>query len=105
MPSIRFIDLDGAEHVVEAEEGQSVMQAGVASLVPGLMSECGGSCACASCHAYIDDAWVDRLPPPEELEAGMLTCVAAPRRGSRLTCQITVTAGLDGLLVRLVDNG
>jgi 2Fe-2S ferredoxin len=104
MPIIRFIDIDGTEHPVEAENGQSVMQAGITNLVPGLVSECGGNGVCASCHALVDETWVGRLAPPQQLEADMLTCVLNHQPNSRLTCQIRMTSELDGLIVRVVDN-
>ncbi|PKO49457.1 MAG: (2Fe-2S)-binding protein [Betaproteobacteria bacterium HGW-Betaproteobacteria-4] len=105
MPIVKFIDLEGAEHTVEAEIGQSVMQVGIANLVPDLVSECGGNCACASCHALVDEGWLDRLEPPQQLEADMLTCVQDYRSNSRLTCQIKMRPELDGLIVRVVNNG
>jgi 2Fe-2S ferredoxin len=104
MPIVKFIDLEGAEHTVEAEVGQSVMQAGITNLVPDLVSECGGNGACASCHALVDERWFDRLEPPQQLEADMLTCVLNRQPNSRLTCQIRMTPELDGLIVRVVNN-
>lgn len=105
MITLTFIDLQGASQVVEAQPGQSAMQAATANLVPSIFSECGGSCVCASCHAYVDDAWIDRVPPPQALEADMLTCVAELRPTSRLTCQIKLTPELDGLVIHAADNG
>lgn len=104
MPTIKFIDLEGVEHVVEAENGQSVLQAGLTALVPGLVSECGGNGACASCHCHVAQEWVMRLPEPQQLEADMLTCVANQQPNSRLTCQIRVNSELDGLVVQVTEN-
>lgn len=105
MPTIKIIDLQGGEHEVEGNVGQSVMQIATDNLVPGIVSECGGSCACASCHAYVDEAWVDHLPAPQALEAELLTCVLAPRPNSRLTCQIKLSDKLSGLVIHAADNG
>ena len=105
MPTVTFIDLQGVSHVVHAEDGQSVMQIATENMVPDIHTECGGSCVCASCHAYVDEAWIDRLPPRQSLEEDMLTCVAEQRPTSRLTCQIKVTAQLDGLVIHAAHNG
>ena len=102
MPHIRFIQPDGSLQNVEAEDGQSVMQAAVNALVPGIVADCGGACACATCHGYIDDEWVDRVPPasPDELDMIDGGCLDA-RPTSRLTCQVKITDNLDGLTIRL----
>lgn len=104
MPRLKFIDLKGVEHEVEASVGQSVMQAAVSNLIPEVVSECGGNCACASCHAYVDEAWVARLEPPAQHELDMLTCVSNQRPSSRLTCQIKMSVDLDGLAIHIVNN-
>jgi 2Fe-2S ferredoxin len=80
------------------------MQAGISHSVPDLVSECGGSCVCASCHALEDEAWVGRLRPSQQHEADMLTCVLNDQPNSKLTCQIKMTAELDGLIIRFVNN-
>jgi 2Fe-2S ferredoxin len=102
MPVIHLISHDGAARELDVPAGQSVMQAAVAAGVRGIVGECGGSALCATCHVYIDPAWLERLPPalPNELE--MLECTASERRPeSRLSCQVKVQAGLAGLVVRL----
>ena len=101
MAKITFIEAGGKEHEVEAEEGQSVMQAAVNNLIPGILAECGGFASCATCHAYIDEPWLGKLPPPDVSEEGMIECAFHVRPSSRLTCQLQVTPALDGLVVRL----
>lgn len=103
MPTVKFIERNGTEHVVPAEVGDSVMQVAINNLVPGIFSDCGGGCICAGCHAYVDEAWVPRLQEAQELEADMLTCVEAPRPNSRLTCQIKITPELDGLVIHMAS--
>jgi 2Fe-2S ferredoxin len=101
MAKIRFIEADGKEHAVEAQEGQSVMQAATNNLVPGIVAECGGFASCATCHGYVDEAWLTKLPPPDAAEEGMISCAYHVRPNSRLTCQLKVTPALDGMVVRL----
>jgi 2Fe-2S ferredoxin len=101
MPKIKFIESNGKEHEVEAQEGQSVMQAAMDNLVPGIVAECGGFVSCATCHGYVDEDWLKKVPPPDVAEQGMLTCAYHVRPNSRLTCQLKVTPALDGLVVRL----
>ncbi|HEX8539251.1 MAG TPA: 2Fe-2S iron-sulfur cluster-binding protein [Cystobacter sp.] len=101
MTKIKFIEADGKEHEVEAQEGQSVMQAAVSHLVPGIVAECGGFASCATCHGYVDEAWLKKLPPPDEAEAAMIECAFHVRPNSRLTCQLKVKPELDGMVIRL----
>jgi 2Fe-2S ferredoxin len=101
MTKIRFIEHDGTEHVVEAEVGNSLMQTARDNLVPGIIGDCGGNCSCATCHGYVDAAWLDKLPPQSEEEVIMLDGAMHLEHNSRLTCQIKVTPQLDGLVVRL----
>lgn len=101
MPRIVFIQPDGQSQTVEASAGQSVMEAATGNLIPGIVGECGGSCSCATCHVYLDEAWYDRLTPPDEMEAGMLEGAIEPGPLSRLCCQIKVTEALDGLVARI----
>jgi len=102
MTRIHFIQQDGREQAVDANPGQSVMQAAIGALVPGIVADCGGACTCATCHGYVDDAWVDRVPPASPDEADMIDagCLDV-QPNSRLTCQIKVTDALDGLVIRL----
>lgn len=102
MPTIHYLLADGSTRSVEARAGASVMEAAIHNNVPGIEAECGGSCSCGTCHVIVDAAFVDRLVPPDEMENGLLEGVAAGRRpGSRLGCQICLTAQLDGLLVQV----
>ena len=100
MPKLTIIEFNGKEHHLQAEEGKSVMQTAVENLVPGIVGDCGGSCSCATCHAYVDPAWLDRLPAQSENEKLMLDGALNVEPNSRLTCQIAVTEELDGLVVR-----
>src|SRR5690606_29762535 len=103
MPKVTYIDHDGTVYEVEAEIGASVMETAIDNDVPGIVAECGGACSCATCHVYVDPAWGPRLPPPEPQEEGMLECALERREESRLSCQIRVTAELDGLVVRVPE--
>ena len=103
MAKITYIEHTGAEHVVEAQNGVSVMEAAVKNMVPGIDADCGGACACATCHVYVDPAWLDKIGPKESMEESMLDFASEPKENSRLSCQITVTDALDGLIVRLPE--
>ena len=103
MPKITFIEHSGAEHVVDADVGLSVMEAAVRNSVPGIDADCGGACACATCHVYVDAAWVEKTGKPEAMEESMLDFAHEPKENSRLSCQINMTADLDGLIVRLPE--
>ncbi len=105
MPKIHLVRADGSARELEAAAGTSVMQAVTEAGEAGIVAECGGSAMCATCHVYVDEAWGPRLlaPLPNELE--MLECTAAERAPtSRLSCQIKMSAELDGLVVRLPDR-
>lgn len=105
MPDIVFILPDGSSRGLEAPEGVSVMQAATGAGVPGIVAECGGSAMCATCHVYVDPTWVGQLPAPLANELEMLECTAAERRPeSRLSCQIKLTAAMQGLTVRIPDQ-
>lgn len=101
MTRITFIEHNGIEHVVDATDEQSVMQAAVDHMIPGIVADCGGACSCGTCHAYIDAPWADKLPAPAADEAMLLDGALHAEPGSRLTCQIRVRSELDGLVVRL----
>ncbi|MFZ9501738.1 MAG: 2Fe-2S iron-sulfur cluster-binding protein [Beijerinckiaceae bacterium] len=104
MVKITFIDAGGQSRTVEAEEGSTVMEAAIRNDVPGIEAECGGACACATCHVYVDEAWVEKLPKPESMEEDMLDFAYDVRTESRLSCQIRVTAQVDGLVVRTPEQ-
>lgn len=102
MPTIRFILPDGASREIEAPLNASAMQAATGAGLHGIVGECGGSAMCATCHVYVDDAWADRLPAALATELEMLECTASERRPtSRLSCQIKMSAALDGIVLRL----
>ncbi len=101
MPKITFIDPDGNRHVLDAEEGSSVMKVAVHNGVPGIEADCGGACSCATCHVYVDPAWIEATGAAGETEADMLEVAVDPETTSRLACQIQVTKELDGLVVRI----
>lgn len=100
MPKITYIDSGGATRVVEADTGSTVMEAAIKNGVPEIEAECGGACACATCHVYIDEAWLPKTGGPSPMEEDMLDFGFDVRPNSRLSCQIKVTAELDGLVVR-----
>ncbi len=99
MPSIIFKDSDGATRTVEADLGSTVMEAAIRNGVPGIEAECGGACACATCHVYVDEAWAAKAGKAQPMEDDMLDFAFDVRPTSRLSCQIKVTADLDGLVV------
>ena len=101
MPRIKYIEVTGNEHDIEVPIGFSVMAGAVQNMVPGIDAECGGACACGTCHVVVDPEWQFKLPPKQEMEAAMLEFVAEPQDGSRLSCQLQVTSDLDGLTVRI----
>ncbi|WP_077033969.1 2Fe-2S iron-sulfur cluster-binding protein [Pelomonas sp. KK5] len=105
MPDITFIHPDGREEGFEAPVGVSLMQAATGYGIDGIVAECGGSMACATCHVIVDEAWAARLPPPSASENEMLEVTAVPREPtSRLSCQIPLTPELQGLVVRLPER-
>jgi 2Fe-2S ferredoxin len=104
MPQVTFIAHDGTRRQVQAAEGLSLMRAAVDNGVPGIDADCGGACACATCHVFVDPAWAARLQPPGEQEEEMLNFTAERREHSRLACRIPVTAALDGLTVTTPDG-
>jgi ferredoxin, 2Fe-2S len=101
MPKITYIEHTGKEHVVEVASGLSVMEGAVKNLVPGIDADCGGACACATCHIYVDEAWAAKTGEKGDMEQTMLDFANEVEATSRLSCQIKVTAELDGLVVRL----
>ena len=104
MPKVTYIEHDGTTIEVELTEGWTLMQGATLNGVTGIEGECGGSCACATCHCYVDEAFLDRLSPMAENENDMLDCTVSERKtNSRLGCQIKVTADLDGIVVRLPE--
>lgn len=104
MPKIIFLTLSGDRLEVEGEVGYNVMEVAIANGVEGILGECGGACACATCHGYIDPEWLHKLEPIDDMEDTMLEMVNARTSSSRLTCQIELSEELDGLIVRVADN-
>jgi 2Fe-2S ferredoxin len=99
MPKVTFIDHDGVERIVDAENGWSLMEAARNNDVPGILAECGGMCACATCHVYVSEPWLHKLPPAADVEKTMLEFTDEPRAGSRLACQIELSDDLEGMSV------
>ena len=105
MAKVIFHDHEGNTREVEAKPGMSVMEAAIANMVPGIDADCGGACACATCHVYVDEAWREKVGEAGDIESSMLDYTLAPREeGSRLSCQITLTQDMDGLVLRLPDG-
>jgi ferredoxin, 2Fe-2S len=104
MPKITFVDVRGATRTVETETGSTVMEAAIRNGIPGIEAECGGACACATCHVYVDDAWVEKAGKPVPMEEDMLDFAFDVRPTSRLCCQIRVTDALDGLVVHTPEK-
>jgi 2Fe-2S ferredoxin len=104
MPKVTYIDANGVEYIIDVTVGQSVMDAAVKNNIQGIIGDCGGACACGTCHVYVDDAWIEKLVPAETDERELLGLAACPAEsGSRLSCQIKITSGLEGLVVRLPE--
>ncbi len=101
MPKITYIEHNGKTHTIEVPAGLSVMEGAVQNDILGIDADCGGSCACATCHVYVDEKWVEKLPKKIESEQDMLDMAFEPNKSSRLSCQITVTDELDGLVVKM----
>ena len=104
MARITYILHDGTERVVEAEPGMTVMEAAVKNSIPGIAAECGGACACATCHVYVDEDWKTVVGPPEPMERDMLDFASDVRSNSRLSCQIRIRPDLDGLVVQTPER-
>lgn len=104
MAKITYIEHTGKEHVIDVENGMTVMEGAVKNMVPGIDADCGGACACATCHVYVDPGWIEKVGTPEGMEESMLDFAEDVRETSRLSCQITVSDELDGLVVRMPES-
>ncbi|AZO62803.1 MAG: (2Fe-2S)-binding protein [Mesorhizobium sp.] len=104
MAKLTYIANDGTQFDVEAENGSTVMENAIRNAVPGIEAECGGACACATCHVYVDEAWTGEVGEPEAMEEDMLDFAYDVRPNSRLSCQIKVRDALDGLVVRVPER-
>ena len=99
MVQVNFIDHSGATRTVDAEEGSTLMEAAIRNAIPGIEAECGGACACATCHVYVEESWREKTGEPTPMEEDMLDFGYDVRPNSRLSCQIKLTADLNGLVV------
>ena len=104
MARITFIQPDGTEQTVDGEPGLTVMEVAKMNLIEGIEAECGGACACATCHVFVDDAWKEKAGAPSQMEEDMLDFAYDVRPTSRLSCQIRITPELDGLIVRIPEK-
>jgi ferredoxin, 2Fe-2S len=104
MARITFIQPDGTEQTVDGESGLTVMEVAKMNLIEGIEAECGGACACATCHVFVDDAWKEKAGAPNQMEEDMLDFAYDVRPTSRLSCQIRITPELDGLIVRIPEK-
>ncbi len=100
MPKVTFVSHAGQSRTIEAAAGMTVMRAAVMNAVPGIDAECGGCCACATCHVIVDPEWAGRLPAVDDMERDTLELLDEPAPTSRLSCQLQLTPALDGLVVR-----
>jgi 2Fe-2S ferredoxin len=104
MPTIIYVHPDGTKQRVEVPVGKRVMQSAISAGIDGIVGECGGQAMCATCHVYVDSSWTDQLPPMGDDEDEMLEDTVSPRTAdSRLSCRISVTDDLDGLIVKLPE--
>ena len=99
MPKITYIDAGGTARTVEGVVGSTVMETAIKNAIPGIEAECGGACACATCHVYVDEAWREKTGEPSPMEEDMLDFAFEVKPNSRLSCQIKVSEDLDGLVV------
>ncbi len=104
MPTVTFVEHNGTRHEVQAETGLSLMRASVDHNLPGIDADCGGQCACATCHVYVQEPWLGQLPSASPMENEMLDFTAERKANSRLACQIPVTEALSGMVVDLPDG-
>ncbi|MCR9268857.1 MAG: 2Fe-2S iron-sulfur cluster-binding protein [Henriciella sp.] len=104
MAKITYVDHEGTERVVEATNGESVMETAIKNSIPGIDADCGGACACATCHVYVDDAFMEKVGQPEDMEQSMLDFAENVQANSRLSCQISVSDDLDGLKVTTPES-
>ena len=99
MPKITYKDNQGNSNTIEVEKGLSVMEGAIQNDVQGIDADCGGSMACATCHVYVEEKWLNKLPKAEEAEEDMIDMAFEPKKNSRLSCQLIITDDLDGLIV------
>ena len=104
MPKINYIDNQGNCKTIEVENGLSVMEGAIQNDIPGIDADCGGSMACATCHVYVEEKWLDKLPKAEDAEVDMIDMAYEPKKNSRLSCQLIVSDELEGLTVTTPDK-
>lgn len=104
MAKITYIEHDGTAHEIDVDTGMTVMEGALRNSISGIDADCGGACACATCHVYVDGAWLDKTGAAEKMEEDMLDFAFDVRENSRLSCQIKVSDALDGLIVRLPEK-
>ena len=101
MAKITYIEHNGKSHTIDVSNGLTVMEGAVQNNIPGIDADCGGGMACATCHVYVKEEWLDKLPTKEDGEEDMLDMAFEPKKNSRLSCQLTITDELDGLIVNI----
>ena len=99
MPKITYIDFQGKSNTIEVDNGLSVMEGAIQKDIPGIDADCGGSMACATCHVYVEEKWLNKLPKAEDAEVDMIDMAFEPKKNSRLSCQLIVSDELNGLTV------
>ena len=99
MPKITYIDITGEQRTIDVEKGLTVMEGAVQNQIPGIDADCGGGMACATCHVYVKEEWLNKIPKVEDAEQDMIDMAFEPKKNSRLSCQIIVSDELDGLVV------
>lgn len=104
MPQVIYIDKDEKQYVVDVDNGANLMQAALDNMVPGILGDCGGDCACATCHVYVGEQWKDEVSPVSELEEDLLEGLIDPEPTSRLSCQLIMEDKLDGIVLRLPES-
>jgi len=104
MVKITFVQKDGARQDVDGQPGMTVMEAAVKAMVPGIDADCGGACACATCHVYVEPEWLEKVGKRNEMEEDMLDFAFDVRDNSRLSCQIKISDAIDGLVVKVPEK-
>ena len=104
MAKIKYIEFSGAEHEIDVSSGLTVMEGAIKNKIPGIDADCGGACACATCHVYVKEDWLDKLPTKEDGEEDMLDMAYEPKKNSRLSCQLIVSDELDGLEITIPEK-
>jgi len=104
MATLIFVDHEGNSKEIEAKNGETVMETAIKNSIPGIDADCGGACACATCHVYVDEAYMEKVGKPQDMEQSMLDFAEGVQENSRLSCQITVSDELDGLKVTTPES-